>query len=108
MYFNLHLIDLQLYSFFKLNLSNIDIDKLIYSPEFSEVRETFRRAYHAKSGTDNRKPKTMKYLNTFLKNKKKNTYELDQHYKNLTSLQRRLADIGSVSLINKFVYSLVR
>jgi hypothetical protein len=68
----------------------------MYSPEYTEVRETFRRAHIAKSGTDSRKPKTMKYLDSFLKNKKRNTYELEEHYKNLTSLQRRLGHIGSV------------
>jgi hypothetical protein len=67
------------------------------SPEFAEVRETFRRVYQVKGDTDTKKPKTMKYRDSFLKYKKKNTYELDEHYKNLTSLQRRLGSIGSVS-----------
>ena len=75
----------------------MDIEKYINDPEFSEVRETFRRAYHAKSGTDTKKPKTMKFLDTFLKNKKKYDYELDQHYRNLSSLQKRLGSIGSVN-----------
>ena len=69
----------------------------MHDPDFAEVRETFRRAFYAKSGTDNKKPKTMKYRETFLKHKKKNLHELDEHYKNLTSLQRRLGSIGSVS-----------
>lgn len=39
----------------------------------------------------------MKYRETFLKYKKKNTHDLEEHYKNLSSLQRRLGHIGSVS-----------
>lgn len=69
--------------------------QLLHSPEFSEVRETFRRVYHAKGGTDNKKPKTMKYRDSFLKYRKKNNHDLEEHYKNLSSLQRRLGHIGS-------------
>ena len=67
------------------------------SPEFAEIRETYRRVYHARGTVDNNQPKTMKFLDTFLRHKKKNIYELEEHYKNLSSLQKRLGWIGSVS-----------
>ena len=74
----------------------IIIDKLLYSPEFSEIRETFRRVHFVKGGTDTNKPKTMKFRETFLKYKKKNNHDLEEHYKNLSSLQKRLGHLGSV------------
>jgi len=50
----------------------------------------------------------MEFRDTFLKNKNKHNHALDEHYKNLTSLQKRLGAIGSVSHKHILLYTIAR
>lgn len=72
--------------------------KLQSSPEYSEVREAFKRVNQLKSGlVDNKKPKTYNLSKKLNDNRRRNMHDYEEHIKNLASLQRRLTSLGSVS-----------
>ena len=71
-------------------------EKLRFSPEFREVRETFRRASTCKGGVDHRKPKSFHMSKKINENRRRNMFHFEEHIKNLASLQKRINSIGSV------------
>ena len=69
------------------------------SPEYSEMREAYRRVNGLKvAAVDNQSPKTFKMGKLITENRRNNSYALEEHIKNLASLQRRICDIGSVNI----------
>ena len=73
-------------------------EKIQQSPEYSEVREAFKRVKQLKSGlVDNKNPKTLKLSKKLNENRRRNMHDFEEHIKNLASLQRRLTSLGSVS-----------
>jgi hypothetical protein len=72
----------------------------MWSPKYSEVRETFRRVKQIKQGDiDNSRPKTFQLAKKINENKRRNQHEFEEHIKNLAALQRRISSIGSVSFV---------
>ncbi len=57
------------------------------SPEYSEIRETFRRVNQIKRGAvDNQKPKTYNLSKKLNDNRRRNMHDFEEHIKNLASL----------------------
>ena len=78
-------------------------EKIRQSPEYSEVREAFKRVKQLKSGlVDNKKPNTYKLSKKLNENRRRNMHDFEEHIKNLASLQRRLTSLGSVSYLVYF------
>ena len=80
-------------------------EKIRQSPEYSEVREAFKRVKQLKSGlVDNKKPNTYKLSKKLNENRRRNMHDFEEHIKNLASLQRRLTSLGSVSNMVYFTF----
>ena len=72
-------------------------EKLFISPEYAEIRETYRRVHSVKKGgIDAKKPKCFHLSKKLTENRRRNMFHFEEHIKNLASLQRRLNSIGSV------------
>jgi hypothetical protein len=81
-------------------------EKIRQSPEYSEVREAFKRVKQLKSGlVDNKKPNTYKLSKKLNENRRRNMHDFEEHIKNLASLQRRLTSLGSVSYSVYFTFN---
>ena len=81
--------------------------QILESPQYSEVREAFRRVKSVKQAEiDNRKPDTFKLSKKLRENRRRNQHEYEEHIKNLASLQRRISSIGSVRLNTCLIVSL--
>jgi len=80
-------------------------DDLIFNPNFGEVREAFKRVAGMKKGvTNSSKPKTYELGRKLSLNKKRNNFHMDEHLKNLASLQKRIGDLGSANERKKNPY----
>jgi len=73
-------------------------EKEMNSPEYSEVREAFRRVNSLQKGSiDSKKPKTFHLSKKLNQNRRRNMHHFEEHIKNLASLQRRISSIGSIN-----------
>ncbi len=71
------------------------------SPEFAQVRATYRTIAGLKKGSiDSTAPKTFALIRVLSANKKENNYRVVEHMRNLDSLQRRMGRIehGNVTV----------
>ena len=88
-----------------------NIDPVLHQKEeFSEVREAFRRVRGVSSGyeyrhegisVDNLKPVTFKLSKKLTENRHPNQFALNEHVKNLASLQRRLSTVNNINMRKK-------
>ena len=76
------------------------------SPEYSEIRETFKRVKRLKSGdVDTKTPVSFNLSKKLNDNRRRNIHDYEEHIKNLASLQRRMGSIGSVNELTVFIIS---